>query len=216
VKALPPQNSTLSPAREQRFWEGAAFTSRFFMGQSDVQLAMRRLGGLLDELQIPHAIIGAMALNEYGYVRATTDVDVLLTREGLAAFKVAALGHGYVEKFPGSRGVRDTVHGVTVDVVLAGDYPGDGKPKPVRFPDPALEAQRGQSVSLLPLHRLVELKLASGISAPHRGRDLVDVQELIRAAHLERSLADQLDPSVRSRYLELHDLAQVVDPLSEG
>jgi hypothetical protein len=205
----------LSPEREARFWEAATFTSRFFMGHSEVQLAMRQLGQLLEELGIPHAIIGAMALNEYGYVRATTDVDVLITAPGLAAFKRAALGRGYAEKFPGSRGVRDTVHGVAIDFVIAGDYPGDGKPKAVRFPDPALEAQRGQSVSLLPLHRLIELKLASGLSAAHRGRDLVDVQELIKAARLPVALADQLDPSVREKYLELHRLAQVVDPYSE-
>jgi hypothetical protein len=186
------------------------------MGHSEVQLAMRQLGQVLEELGIPHAIFGAMALNEYGYVRATTHVDVLITGPGLAAFKRAALGRGYEEKFPGSRGVRDTVHGVAIDFVMAGEYPGDGKPKAVRFPDPGLEAPRGQSVSLLPLHRLVELKLASGLSAPHRGRDLVDVQELIKVAHLPETLADQLDPTVRAKYLELHRLAQVVDPYSEG
>jgi hypothetical protein len=42
-----------------------------------------------------------MALNELGYERVTADVDVLLTREGLAKFKSANLGKGYVKKFPG-------------------------------------------------------------------------------------------------------------------
>ena len=56
---------------------------------------------------------------------------VLLTPEGLAAFKAHALGRGYVEKFPGSRVMRDTEHGVDIYVVLTGTFPGDGKPKPV-------------------------------------------------------------------------------------
>jgi hypothetical protein len=178
------------------------------MGDADVQLALRKLVRLLDGAGIPYAVIGAMALNEYGYRRVTVDVDILLTREGLDALRAHALGHGYVEKFPGSRGLRDTEHGVPIDVVLAGEYPGDGRPKPVRFPDPARVALRGARVALVPLAILIELKLASGMSAPHRLRDLADVLELIRSAHLSAELADQLDPFVRDKYRELWRAAQ--------
>src|SRR3989442_731869 len=105
---------------------------------------------------IPNALVGAMALNEYGYRRVTVDVDLLLAREGLEAFKRAHLGRGYLEKFPGSRGMRDTENGVDIDVVLAGEYPGDGKPKPVAFPDPATAAIEGARVRLLPLPKLIQ------------------------------------------------------------
>ncbi len=182
------------------------------MGEADVQQALHKLAGLLDEARIPYAIVGAMALNEYGYRRVTVDVDVLLTREGLETLKARGLGRGYVEKFPGSRGLRDTEHGVPIDVVLAGEYPGDGQPKPVRFPDPARLAVRGVRVALLPLPTLVELKLASGLSAPHRLRDLADVLELIRTAHLAAALAEELDPSVRDKYRELWQAAQACEP----
>ena len=178
------------------------------MGQADVQRALARLVEKLDALEIPYAVIGAMALNEWGYRRVTVDVDVLLTADGLRRFKEAVLGRGYVEKFAGSRGLRDVTHGVDVDVVLAGEYPGDGKPKPVAFPDPMEAAVRGERVALLPLPRLVELKLASGISAPHRLKDLADVLELIRAVGLPRELGDALDASVRAKYAELWDAAQ--------
>jgi len=67
---------------------------------------------------------------------------------------------------------------VDVDVVLTGAYPGDGRPKPVAFPDPATAATRGARVALLPLATLIELKLASGMTAPHRLKDLADVLEL--------------------------------------
>ncbi len=181
------------------------------MGDADVQRALTKLVRVLDETRIPYAIIGAMALNEYGYQRVTTDVDVLLTRDGLEALKARALGHGYVEKFPGRRGLRDTENGVPIDVVLAGEYPGDGRPKPVRFPDPARVAVRGARIVLLPLNVLVELKLASGMSAPHRLRDLADVLELIRSARLPAELADELDLSVRDKYRELWQAAQTED-----
>lgn len=198
----------LSDAAESRFWQGVQDAGRFFMGQADVQKALEKLVHALDEAGIPYAIVGAMALNEFGYQRTTADVDVLLTAEGLSAFKARALGRGYVEKFPGSRGMRDVEHGVDIDVVLSGGFPGDGKPKPVTFPDPAAAALRGARVALLPLPRLVELKLASGMTAPHRLKDLADVQELIRILHLPRAFADELDASVRTVYL---DLWQAVD-----
>ena len=176
---------------------------------------MRKLAAALDDLGIPYALVGAMALNEYGYKRVTVDVDILMTADSLTRFKSIWLGRGYVEKFPGSRGMRDTELGVTIDVLVTGDYPGDGQPKPVRFPDPAKVAIRDGDLSLIPLATLVELKLASGISAASRLRDLGDVQELIKYAKLPRELADELDPWVRGRYLELSDAAQTPDPLQE-
>lgn len=182
------------------------------MGEAAVQKALEKLVRMLDAQGIPYAIIGAMALNEFGYQRVTVDVDVLLTAEGLAAFRANTLGRGYVEKFPGSRGLRDPEHGVDIDVVLAGTYPGDGQPKPVVFPDPATAAALGGRVALLPLPTLVELKLASGMTAPHRLKDLADVLEVIRALKLSAELSADLNPYVREKYLELWRAAQVQDP----
>jgi hypothetical protein len=108
--------------------------------------------------------------------------------------------------------MRDTEHGVAIHALLAGEFPGDGKPKPVRFPDPADVAVRGEHGAFLPLETLletlIELKLASGLSAPHRLQDLADVLELIRAAALPASLAGRLDPSVHAKYSELWSAAQ--------
>jgi hypothetical protein len=198
-----PRPSRLSHDAEERFWSGVEAAERFFMGQAEVQKALQKLVTLLDEQGIPYAVIGAMALNEFGYTRTTVDVDVLLTAEGLAAFKAAHLGRGYLEKFPGSTNLRDAEHGVDIDVVIAGSYPGDGKPKPVSFPDPGVSAERGARVALLPLPKLLELKLASGMTAADRLKDLADVQEVIRIKRLPRILANELDPFVRDKYLEL-------------
>ena len=203
----------MSPTRldglaEERFWLGVRDAERFFMGEADVQKALNKLVTILETERIPYAIIGAMALNEFGYRRVTVDVDVLLTTEGLAAFKERHLGRGYVEKFPGSRGVRDAEFGVDIDVVLTGSYPGDGKPKPVVFPDPAETAERGARVALLPLTTLLDLKLASGLTAGDRLKDLADVQEVIRLRQLPRALAADLNPFVRDKYVELWEAVQ--------
>jgi len=103
-------------------------------------------------------------------------------------------------------------YGVNIDVVLAGSYPGDGRPKPVVFPDPATAAEQGARIALLPLPMLVSLKLASGISAPHRLKDLADVLELIRVLSLSSEFAGELDPYVRDKYEELWRAAQTRDP----
>jgi hypothetical protein len=55
----------------------------------------------------------------------------------------------------------------------------------------------------LPIERWIELKLASGMVAPHRLKDLADVQELIRAARLPRAMGDDLHAWVRPKFLEL-------------
>src|SRR5262249_7327122 len=137
--------------------------------------------------------------NAHGYRRVTTDVDVLLTRDGLARFKERYLGRGYVEKFPGSKGLRDVANGVAIDVLLTGDYPGDGKPKPVVFPDPAAVPSVPGSVAFVPLTTLLELKIASGMTAPHRLRDLADALELIRVnACPKPSPTDWIPMSARS------------------
>jgi hypothetical protein len=207
-----PRPPRLTDTAEERFWQGARNAGRFFMGEADVQRALEKLTLALDAQHIPYAIIGALALNEIGYQRVTVDVDVLLTADGLSAFKAAHLGRGYVEKFPGSRGLRDPEFGVDIDVVLAGTYPGDGRPKPVAFPDPSDAASRGARIALLPLPTLLELKLASGMTAPHRLKDLADVIEVIRVLTLSREFSTDLHPYVRDKYLELWHAAQGRDP----
>jgi len=141
-------------------------------------------------------------MNAHGYRRATSAVDVLLTRDGLVLFKEKHLGLGWVERFPGSKGMRDTEVGVKIDVLLAGDYPGDGKPKSICFPDPGVAIQ-GQGFRVLPLEHLVELKLASGLTNPDRLKDLADVQELIRHAAIPLELEAELDPMVRDKFTEI-------------
>src|SRR3954447_23992515 len=102
-----------------------------------VEQALARLSARLNEAQIPYAIVGATALAAHGLYRFTTDVDVLTTREGLDQIHALLVGRGYVPAFPGARkSLRDTVANVRIDFITAGEYPGDGKPKPVMFPDP--------------------------------------------------------------------------------
>jgi hypothetical protein len=184
-------------------WISEPRRARTMQRKNDMQRALVKIVAELEDAKIPYAVAGDMALNWHGYQRVTTGVDLLLTREGLQALKERLLGSGYQEEFPGSKGMRDTENNVGIDVLIAGDYPGDGKPKAVSFPDPTTVAIAGETGRFLPLVKLIELKLASGMSAVHRAKDIGDVVELIRAATLPRELGQDLDASVRAKYDEL-------------
>ena len=183
----------------------------YFMGEGGIHAAAAAIGRLLSESGIDYAIAGAIALAEHGFKRLTTDVDVLIRREDLARFKAQWLGRGYVEVRSGGKAVRDTANNVKIDFLITGDFPGDGKPKPVAFPEPRDAAVQGGKYRVVSLPRLVELKLASGITAPHRLHDLADVLRLIREAGLRRDFSSQLDPYVRPKFDELWLLAQHPD-----
>lgn len=178
--------------------------SEFFMGAGDVRTTMRRLAARLAAESIPYAVLGGMALVEHGYVRMTDDVDIVLTRKGLERFVAACVGRGYAAALPGAtRAFRDVDTGVRIEILVTGEYPGDGRPKVVAFPAPQENSIDVGGIRVITLPRLVELKLASGMTAPDRLRDLADVQELIRAESLDASFAERLDPSVRDKFIEL-------------
>ena len=182
------------------------------MGQAEAQTALYKLAAILEAEGLPYAVIGALALNEYGHRRATVDVDLVMRPADLEEFKRRHLGHGYAERVAGSGKLVDTELGVDIDVLCTGRFPGDDQPKPIAFPDPATTALRGARFALLPMPRFIELKLASGMVAPHRAKDLVDVQELIKSAGLAATVAEELHPWVREKFLELWRLAQIPDP----
>lgn len=182
----------------------------FMMERSPVHDTMRRLAKALDELEIPFAIAGAMAANAHGHRRTTADVDVLMRREDLSRFKDCWIGRGWLDLFEGSKGFKDTSNGVKVDVLIVGDYPGDGKAKPVSFPTPeSVREVHGESLPYLNLKTLLELKIASGMTAAHRLQDLADAIQLIRINALPQDYTVELNPFVREKFSELWQSAQI-------
>ncbi|MDB5323996.1 MAG: hypothetical protein JWN40_5627 [Phycisphaerales bacterium] len=186
---------------------------RFFMGQDKVHQALHRISTKLRELGVSYAVAGGMALNAHGYRRATDDVDVLVTQEGLAAIHAALEGLGDVPPFTESKQLRDVESSVRIEFLVAGQFPGDGKPKPVAFPDPATVGIEIDGIRYLRLETIVELKLASGMTNAGRLKDLGDVQELIRVLHLKREFVLSLNEYVREKYFEMWDaVAHSFDP----
>jgi hypothetical protein len=176
---------------------------RHFEGQSKVYLALQRIAQRLSELEIPYAVAGGMALFSHGLRRFTEDVGILVTADGLRRIHERLDGLGYIRPFEKSKNLRDSEHGVRIEFLITGQFPGDGKPKPVSFPDPTNVAEERDGMKFVNLPTLIELKLASGISNPERLKDLGDVQELIKLLNLKREFGMDLSAYVRTKYEEL-------------
>ncbi|MGH7144162.1 MAG: hypothetical protein ACREJ2_08470 [Planctomycetota bacterium] len=180
-----------------------AEASRFFIHTDAVHLALQKIAARLTALHISYVVVGGMALVAHGYDRTTVDVDVLVTAEGSAAAHRQLDGIGYLPPFPGSRQLRDTEHGVRIEFLVTGQFPGDRRPNPVAFPDPLACAEEFDGICYATLECLLEMKLASGMTNPGRLKDRADVQELIRSRDLPAAFADRLNPFVRAKFSEL-------------
>lgn len=189
---------------------------RYFMGEGTLNKTLARLSSDLDERGIDYMVIGAVALLAHGYPRFTEDIDLVMTAEGLQKFHEELVGLGYTPAFPGARKrLRSTTDNVSIEVMTTGEYPGDGKPKPVSMPAPAEASTEIDGIKFVTFEKLIELKLASGISAADRLKDLADVQELIKIRKLNADFARKLDPYVREKYLELEEAVRTSESIQE-
>jgi hypothetical protein len=182
---------TTYPLPSDELWHSLKEGSEFFQHESDIYETLRRLVDELDENGLDYALIGGLALVAHGYRRFTEDVDILMTPEALQVFRERLLGRGYLPAFSGAtKTFRDTRTGVRIKVITTGNFPTEA------------QLQR-EGVWLITLDKLIELKLASGLSASHRLKDLADVHELIARLKLPLELAEHLDASVREEYRRL-------------
>jgi hypothetical protein len=200
---LQPKTSVIDVYEEAR---------RYFMGEGTLNKTLARLSSDLEERGIDYMVIGAVALLAHGYPRFTEDIDLVMTAEGLQKFHEELIGLGYTPAFPGARKrLRSTTDNVSIEVMTTGEFPGDGKPKPVSMPEPAEASTEIDGIRFVTLEKLIELKLASGMTAPDRLKDLADVQELIKIRKLGADFALKLDPYVRAKYLELEESVRRVN-----
>jgi hypothetical protein len=168
----------------------------FFEGSAPVQQTMRRLAEQLRQAGIPYAVMGGMAINAHGARRTTEDLDLLLTPAGLEQFRKQFVGTDYAQVPGRCRRFLDRTNNVSIDILVTGHHPGRGN-APFAFPDPEQVSEEIDSIRVVTLVQLVQLKLAAC-----RYQDFADVVHLIRVHNLDESFADQLHPGVRSDYLE--------------
>ena len=173
------------------------------MHSHDIAAALESLRRRLSQEGIPFAVIGALALRHYGYIRHTEDIDILLTPEGLDMVHATFVGKGLVPRGPGLRkSFREAEHEVNIDVVISGEHAGSSD-SPVVYPSPESSAFMDVAGLRLPtLDAVIEFKIASGVWG-HRTQDLADVQRLIRINNLGETFVERLSPPLRQTFLDL-------------
>jgi len=169
----------------------------FFRREDEVHKTMRRLARRLARAGIPYAIVGGMAVNAHRHERTTKDVDLLLTPAGFKDFSRLFVPKNYRQIAGGPRRFADKVNGKTVDMLVAGLFPGSGKPGPIVYPDPAKVSEEIDKLHVVNLLTLITLKLAA-----RRHQDFADVVNLIEVHGLDETFGTRLHTTLRQDFLE--------------
>lgn len=178
----------------------AADILRDATGTSGLVTSARAAIEVLADHDIPHLIVGGLAVQEHGYPRMTVDVDIVVpdVLEAVEFLTASLTGPFYrVPKFQDR--VEDRRNGVLIDLLPAGRVLKRGCKVP--FPEPTKVSEKFQIISL---EDLISLKLDSWSESPtRRHKDKTDVIELIKHRNLRRDLA--VNPAVRPLYTETWD-----------
>jgi hypothetical protein len=172
-------------------------------GEIAVASTAEKVAKKMSQHNIRYAIIGGFALNIHGYKRHTEDIDVLIHSDDLSKFMDKVVYSGFTPRFPGAkRSFRDPVSYTGVDLLVSGEYPGDGKPGPIAFPIPdASNIEVIEDVQIINLPTFIDLKLASYNSMKKkRMKDRTDVEGLVKSLSLGKDFATRLHESVRDEF----------------
>ena len=126
----------------------------------------------LNKLNIPHALIGGMALSEYGYGRATQDVDWLIPEEFKDAIESFFLNEGFTI-FHSSPDVLQLTGKAELDFIIA------RRPISRGMIENALYSKQ-LNLPVVLIEDLIGLKIQAYAGNPKRKwKELSDIQELI-------------------------------------
>jgi hypothetical protein len=177
--------------------------SLHFQERNDVWKSVRKITARLDDLAVPHALIGGIALFRHGYRRFTQNVDLLVAPEDFKNVRAELLRNGYRQSDRHERWVHDQETGVRIGFHLSGvQRCAEGRLR-FEFPTPNSVSVRIQDTWCASLAALINIKLMSGIACRARMRDLADVQELIKAIRLPATFVNALDPVVQAAFRDV-------------
>lgn len=180
--------------------DNEAYLLRENTGTSGLVATARKAVETLAHYDIPHLIVGGLAVQEHGYPRLTLDVDIVVPDVLEAVEFLTADLTGPFARVPGvADRLVDRRNQVKIDFLPAGKVLRHGNKVP--FPLPSVVTDKPQIIGLADL---ISLKLDSWSVTPlRRHRDKTDVIELIQYRNLPRDFA--VAPAVRSLYLETWD-----------
>jgi hypothetical protein len=172
-----------------------------------VELRLRRVISILESTSIPFAIVGGNAVRVWvaqvdpGAVRATNDVDILIRPEDLEQLMHVMAGHGYHHRKAAGLdmflegtddSVRHAIHIVLANRMVRQD---DFEPNPDVEP-----SEYGDGIRVLPLERLVRMKLNS-----FRLKDRVHLLDMIAVGLVDEAWVERFPKPLADRLQSLID-----------
>ena len=172
-----------------------------------VELRLRKVVSILESTSIPFAVVGGNAVRVWvaqvdpGAVRATNDVDILIRPEDLENLKLIMAENGYLYRKAAGldmflEGKEDSVR-KAIRIVLANrmvkqdDFEANPDVEPTEY---------GDGIRILPLERLVRMKLNS-----FRLKDRVHVLDMIDVGLVDESWIARFPKPIAERLKSLID-----------
>jgi len=177
-----------------------AYLLRENTGTTGLEQTARAVAEVLAHFDIPHLIVGGLAVQEHGYPRLTLDVGIVVPDVLEAVEFLTADLSGPFARVPGVHDrLIDRRNQVKIDFLPAGKVLRRGCKVP--FPEPRTVSDRPKFATL---EELISLKLDSWSNNPTNWlKDKADVVELIKNRNLPRDLA--VAPAVGQAYIETWD-----------
>jgi hypothetical protein len=157
---------------------------------------------LLASKNLPHAIVGDLAVCLHGYQRNTVDVDLLIRSDDANTVRESLSAAGWQWDAANKQFVASS--GVILQLLLSCERAGSGSE--ACLPDPADEKSvtELEGLPVLTLARLIETKISCGQNNARRmHKDFADVVELIAAHDLNSSFARELHKSLQPIFRQL-------------
>ncbi|TWT80502.1 hypothetical protein CA13_19210 [Planctomycetes bacterium CA13] len=172
------------------------------LGNESLWDVAARCHELLTEAGIAYSVCGGVAVCLHGYQRNTTDLDLVIRSEDSDSVRSVLTEAGFA--WDSEKAEFRTEDGIAIQFLIAGHKAGKGTEVSVSEPIGDLNVEQIEGLSVVRLSRLIEMKIACGMSNLRRThKDFADVVELIAIRNLDGSFARFLHKSLRPTFREL-------------
>lgn len=172
------------------------------LGNESLWHVAARCHDLLSEAGIAYSVCGGVAVCLHGYQRNTTDLDLVIRAEDGESVRRVLAEAGF--KWDSEKAEFHTEDGIAIQFLIAGQKAGKGTDVSIAEPTGELNVEQIEGLAVVRLSRLIEMKIACGMSNLRRThKDFADVVELIAIRKLDDSFSRFLHPSLRPTFREL-------------
>jgi hypothetical protein len=172
------------------------------LGNASLWDVAARCHRLLTDAEIAYCICGGVAVCLHGYQRNTADLDLIIRSADSQSVRRVLTEAGFT--WDSEKAEFRTQDGIAIQFLIAGQTAGKGSEVSVSQPSGDLNVELIEGLTVVRLSRLIEMKIACGMSNLRRThKDFADVVELIAIRHLDGSFAHYLHKSLRPTFREL-------------